>query len=239
MTPERYQEVKRVLEAALEKRPEERTTFLTGACGGDPELRREVDSLLGASDAVGDFLAQAALEGLPASRLGPYRVFEEIGRGGMGAVYRAVRDDDQFQQQVAIKVVKRGMDTDAVLDASATSARSSPASTIPTSRRLLDGGATEDGLPYLVMEFIEGTPITQYCDEQRLNNRERVATLPPRLRRGRVRAPQPHRPSRSQARQHPLTADGEPKLLDFGIAKILVPRLAATGPWPRPVPSAC
>ena len=235
MTPERYQEVKRVLEAALEKRPDERTTFLTGACGDDPELRREVDSLLGASDAVGDFLAQAALEGLPASRLGPYRVFEEIGRGGMGAVYRAVRDDDQYQQEVAIKVVKRGMDTDAVLERFRYERQILAFLNHPNIGRLLDGGATEDGRPYLVMEFIQGTPITQYCEEQRLNNRERVQLF----LRVCTAVEYAHRNLIVHRDLKPgnilITAEREPKLLDFGIAKILVPAspdrtLAKTGP---------
>lgn len=234
MTPERYQEVKRILGEALERRPEERTTFLTDACSGDPELRHEVDSLLGADAAAGEFLTQPALEGLPGSRLGPYKVFEEIGRGGMGAVYRAVRDDEQFQQEVAIKVVKRGMDTDAVLERFRYERQILAFLNHPNIGRLLDGGATDDGRPYLVMEFIEGTPITQYCEDHRLTNRERIQLF----LRVCAAVEHAHRNLIVHRDLKPgnilITQDGQPKLLDFGIAKILVPAspdrtLARTG----------
>jgi eukaryotic-like serine/threonine-protein kinase len=125
MTPERYREIDRVFQEAVELAPADRAVFLDRACGGDAELRREVESLLehDAPDtrlerSIRDVSASVVSEREP-ERLGPYRVTGVIGRGGMGVVYAAVRDDDSYRKQVAVKLVKRGMDTDFVPDSRA------------------------------------------------------------------------------------------------------------------------
>src|SRR5207244_9812823 len=108
------------------------------------------------------------------SRIGPYRATAAVGRGGMGVVYRAVRDDDQFQKQVAIKVVKRGMDTEMILNRFKLERQILARLEHPNIARLLDGGATESGAPYLVMEFVEGEPLVEYCSKKRLGITERL-----------------------------------------------------------------
>src|SRR5205809_117497 len=111
MTPDRWQQVKQLAADALDLETSERAAFLEHACANDAELLTEVRSLLAAEDPSGNFLEPDP----PPERIAAYRVLREIGRGGMGAVYEAERADGQFEQRVAIKVVKRGMDTHAVL----------------------------------------------------------------------------------------------------------------------------
>ncbi len=167
-------------------------------------------------------------------RIGRYRILHEIGRGGMGVVYLAAHDDDRFRKRVAIKVVKRGVDTDDVLRRFEMERQLLSAMTHPNIARVLDGGATDDGRPYFVMEHIEGQLIDAYCDVHTLSTVERL-----RLFSKVCSAVQ-------YAHQHLIvhrdlkpanilvTVEGEPKLLDFGIAKLLNPELMgaaeATGP---------
>lgn len=228
MTPERWRQIKNILNAAMEQPAGERTLFLEQACASDAELRNEVDSLLAASDSAGEFLNEPIMEQDPiaGSKAGQYRLLEPVGRGGMGAVYRAVRDDDQFQQEVAIKVVKRGMDTDAVLARFRYERQILAFLTHPNIARLHDGGATDDGRPYLVMEFIEGLPITEYCKQNRLSVNERLRLF----LKACAAVEYAHRNMIVHRDLKPgnilINKDGEPKLLDFGIAKILLPAAA-------------
>ncbi len=228
MTPERWQQIKDILNAAMERPACERTAYLEAACAGDPELRNEVDSLLSASDSAGDFLDEPIMEKDPiaGSKVGQYRLLEPIGRGGMGAVYRAVRDDDQFQQEVAIKVVKRGMDTDAVLARFRYERQILAFLTHPNIAHLFDGGATSDGRPYLVMEFIEGLPITEYCRQHEISIEERLSLF----LKACSAVEYAHRNMIVHRDLKPgnilINTAGEPKLLDFGIAKILLPAAA-------------
>ncbi|MCI0489281.1 MAG: hypothetical protein L0229_22030 [Blastocatellia bacterium] len=126
MTPERWQQIEELFHAAADRAPDERTAFLDQACADDPELRREVESLLTQEHRQGtsietmisdltESLAATHLEEMIGKKIGPYRVTGIIGEGGMGMVFRAVRDDDEYQKEVAIKLVKRGMDTDFAL----------------------------------------------------------------------------------------------------------------------------
>jgi serine/threonine protein kinase len=153
--------------------------------------------------------------------LGPYRVLDEIGQGGMGKVYRAVRSDDVYQRQVAIKIVKRGMDTDFIIRRFRNERQILAGLNHPNITRLLDGGTTEDGLPYFVMEFIDGRPIDEYCDKRRLSTSERlhlflkVCSAVQYAHQNLI----VHRDLKP--RNILVTGSGEPKLLDFGIAKIL------------------
>src|SRR5262245_11797032 len=242
MTPERWENVEDIFNAALDRSIDEREAFLTEACGDDPSLRRQVEYLINCYEQAGDFIESPAgrhdspmrdeaatlqFDAMVGRRVGAYRIVREIGRGGMGAVYLAVRADDQFRQRAAIKLVKRGMDTDFVLRRFRNERQILAALNHPNIARLLDGGATDDGLPYFVMEYIEGMPIHRYCDTRRL-------TIAERLKLFRQVCAAAHYAHDNQVIHRDIkpgnilvTEDGTPKLLDFGIAKILDPELAA------------
>lgn len=227
MTPTRWQQVKSVLQSALDQPAAARDAFLSQACDGDAGLRAEVESLLAASEEAGEFLNQPALDQdlPPGTRLGPWRLAEPLGRGGMGAVYRAVRDDDQYQQEGAIKLVKRGMDTEEVLARFRYERQILAFLNHPNIARILDGGAAPDGRPYLVMELVEGVPITDYCARHALSVEERIELF----RCVCAAVEYAHRNLIVHRDLKPgnilITPNGEPKLLDFGIAKILLPTL--------------
>jgi serine/threonine protein kinase len=237
MTPERWQQVKELFNAASECETGRRAAFLDQACAGDQTLRAEVEALLAEEERLGSFIATPAAEiasGLRQSersegrRLGPYKIIRELGHGGMGAVFLAVRDDDEFKKQVAIKLVKRGMDTDFILSRFRHERQILASFDHPNIARLLDGGTTEDGLPYFVMEYIEGLPIDEYCDRQRLDTKSRL-----RLFLQVCSAVQyAHRNLVVHRDLKPgnmlVTPEGVPKLLDFGIAKILNPEMFAS-----------
>jgi eukaryotic-like serine/threonine-protein kinase len=243
MTRERWQNVRKTLEAALETDPSERARYLDQACAGDVELRREVESLIQANDqATGTFLAGQAIhhvsdfQGASASggtnsdtssdtlqgrRIGPYLVMEEIGHGGMGTVYRAIRDDDQYQQQVAIKVVRGGLGDRLAIQRFKAERQILATLDHANIARLLDGGATADGRPYVVMEYIVGVPIDEYANARGLNVRERLKLFRTvcsavAFAHQRLVIHRDIKPGNIL-----VTQGGEPKLLDFGIAKIL------------------
>jgi non-specific serine/threonine protein kinase/serine/threonine-protein kinase len=226
-----WQQVKELLEACLELRPAERGRFLEVNCS-DSMVRAEVLSLLEAYSDSESFLddsnvvmagAAEIFQGSAAEHhhLGPYRILEELGQGGMGTVYRAVRDDDAFQIEVALKVVRRGMDSDLVLKRFRTERQILASLHHPYIARILDGGTTPSGLPYFVMEYVEGRPINRYCDEERLTITERIALF----RKVCEAVSYAHQSLVLHRDLKPgnilVTADGTPKLLDFGIGKIL------------------
>ena len=187
MTPERWQQIKAVFAEAMVLDTAARAAYLDTACSGDADLRVEVESLLASSPPAGDHFLDAPAVFLQAAsapspgemsgrRVGPYELSEEIGHGGMGAVYRARRADGQYEQQVAIKLVRSGYeDRRALLQRFWTERQILATLDHPHIARLLDGGATEDGSPYLVMELIEGDNICDYCDAHRLNIAARLA----------------------------------------------------------------
>lgn len=243
MSPERWQQIEDIFQTALDLAPAERDPYVTKACGGDADLKRQVETLLTQYYEAGDLLdetlsvhgdmhALAALindEGDPmlGRRIGAYRIEREVGRGGMGAVYEAVRADNMFRKRVAIKLVKRGMDTDFILRRFRNERQILATLDQPNIARLLDGGTTDDGLPYFVMEYIEGRPLYYYCDEQRLSVTERLRLFRP-ICDAIHYAHQRHVIHRDIKPSNILvTPDGTPKLLDFGIAKLLDPELAA------------
>jgi eukaryotic-like serine/threonine-protein kinase len=241
MTPERRRQVEDIFQTALDLPAERRASYLSEACAGDLTLQDEVVSLLAShpGEYVFEDLIPADMpvkapdslnddyDPLIGRRVGAYRIEREIGRGGMGAVYEAVRADKEFTKRVAIKLVKRGMDTDFILRRFRKERQILAGLDHPNIARLLDGGTTDDGLPYFVMEFIEGLPLYRYCDEKHLNISERLKLF--RLICDAVHYAHEkqvvHRDIKPSNVQ--VTCDGVPKLLDFGIAKLLNPDLAA------------
>jgi eukaryotic-like serine/threonine-protein kinase len=233
VTPERWQQVKTILEQALDKQPGERTVFVTAACADDSELREEVESLLAVEADSEDFIetplvrfniSEPPLEPLAlGERVGAYRILREIGRGGMGSVYLAARADEAYEKQVAIKVIRRGMDTEEVVRRFRSERQILAKLDHPNIARLLDGGATEDGRPYFVLEHVEGRPIDEYCEAERLSLRERLDLMldicsAVQLAHQNLVVHRDLKPGNIL-----VTADGTPKLLDFGIAKLLDP----------------
>ena len=209
----------------------ERATHLAVNCP-DPTVRAEVLSLLEAYEESERFLddpraiaAEVAsvvnAEARDNVQIGPYKLISEIGRGGMGTVYRAFRDDDAFQIVVALKVVSRGMDTDAVLKRFRNERQILASLYHPYIARILDGGTTATGLPYFVMEYVDGLPLTKYCDQHRLTIAERLALF----RKVCEAVAYAHQNLVVHRDLKPgnilITPEGNPKLLDFGIAKIV------------------
>ncbi|MFL6216900.1 MAG: protein kinase domain-containing protein [Blastocatellia bacterium] len=155
------------------------------------------------------------------STIGPYRILRKLGEGGMGVVYLAERDDAQYRKQVAVKLVKRGMATSFIVRRFRNERQILAALDHPNIARLLDGGSTEDGLPYFVMEYIEGKPINEYADAQNLSTAERLKLF----RKVCAAVHYAHQKLVVHRDIKPsnilVTAEGEPKLVDFGIAKLL------------------
>ena len=221
--------VDEILCEALATPAEARASFLERACGGDVELRREVESLLASAEEMGDdFLAKPVLpppsprrpELAEGRRIGPYRISGEIGRGGMGRVYLAVRDDE-YEQEVALKVLKRGLDTDEIVRRFRNERQILARLDHPSIARILDGGTTDDGLPYFVMDRVRGEPIDRYCDRRGLSVRARLELF----RKVCAAVHFAHQNLIVHRDLKPgnilVTGDGEPRLLDFGIAKLL------------------
>ena len=231
MVSTRWERVRDLFRAAVTLAPPERAAFLATACADDGGLRREVESLLGALDGAGS-LAETPAAGLvgPAGpdpligrRLGPYRVLAEIGRGGMGTVYVAVRDDDLFHKDVALKVLQGGLTTEYHRECFRLERQILATVTHANVAQLLDGGTTEDGRPYIVMELVTGEPIDAYCDRHALGVAQRielfvaVCAAVDCAHQSLV----VHRDIKP--RNILVTAQGVPKLLDFGIARLLPP----------------
>ena len=234
MTPERWQRVKEIFAAAIEREAAHRASYVEQACGGDDELRTEVISLIEAHETAGDFIEGEAAQrvGLANAapkkdwigrRLGPYRIVGEAGRGGMSQVFKAVRDDRQYEKQVAIKLLKPGLDTESVLKRFKAERQILAQLSHPNIAHLLDGGATEEGAPYLVMEYIEGKPIDAYCDERELGVNERLDLF--RSLCSAVHYVHQHLMVHGDLKcgNVLVTGQGVVKLLDFGIAKLLSP----------------
>lgn len=229
MTTEEWDRIKVLLAEALDRPPAERQAFLEAACRHDAHLHAEVASLLeayasaDAADALESPFADAhrTIPSLAGRRLGPYRLLHVIGQGGMGAVYVAERADGQFDQRVAVKLVPPHLATPELLRRFRSERQILAHLDHPHIARLYDGGVTDEGIPYLVMEYVEGIPVTAYCERHHLSTDQRL-----RLFRTICDAvAYAHRnlvvhrdlkPSNILVRD-----DGQVKLLDFGIAKLL------------------
>ncbi len=218
-----WQRVKGVLADALEEPPEQRSAFIARSCEGDTTLMREVEALL--TEETGLLERIAVGRGGDVNqierRIGAYEIVREIGRGGMGAVYLARRADGVFDKEVAIKLLKRGTDTDEVLRRFHAERRILARLEHPNIARMLDAGTTDDGLPYFVMEYVAGVPISVYAQEKQLQVADQL-----RLFLQVCEAVQfAHQNLVVHRDVKPgnilVTAEGQPKLLDFGIAKVL------------------
>ncbi len=234
MTPERWEKVKEILAAALDLPPHERASFLDRQCNTDDSLRSEIELLLRHEQKAGpgfldeSDLAEAAAALIPVEdnswigrRVGAYRIVEQIGAGGMGEVYRAFRADDQFRKEVALKVIRAGQDSNSVITRFKNERQILASLEHPNIARLLDGGTTEDGVPYIAMELIEGQPITTYCDSLKLSIPERIRIFLQVC--AAVQFAHAHLIIHRDIKPGNIlvTSEGTPKLLDFGIAKIL------------------
>ena len=253
MNPTRWREVEAVLDATLDSDPSQWPGILEQRCAGDADLRREVESLLGRYDRALRFLESPPVAAAAAvaaevsngtrperTRVGPYRIVRQVGQGGTARVYLAERDDGQFSQRVALKVLRPGHDSE--IDQGRFRAERQILASLshPNIARLLDGGMSDDGLPYIVMELVDGEPIDRYCASHSLSVRARLemfATV--------CEATQyAHRNLVVHRDLKPsnilVTSDGDVKLLDFGLAKLLEGRAgdsasaATTQRWMTP-----
>lgn len=226
----RWERIERLFLAASELPPAERAAFVDREAAGDAELHSAVNGmLLHADDGDSRFLkavgetAMAAAAGAALTRIDRYIIVRELGRGGMGTVYLAERADGEFHQRVAIKVVKRGMDTAQIIERFRHERRLLASLDHPNIARLLDGGTTDSGLPYLVMEYVDGRPLADYCLERHLPLRERLLLFE------QVCAAVQHAHQKLIVHRDIkpanilVTPAGIPKLLDFGIAKLVLP----------------
>ena len=174
MNGEQWALVKAVFERCLDLPPGDRPPVMEQALAGEPELRVEVESLLEAHGEAGTFLAAPALALLDTPpRMGPWELIEEIGEGGLGRVFRGRRADGQYEQEVAIKLLKPGFKSEAMLGHFERERRILAQMNHPHIARLLDAGVTE-GQPFLVMEFVDGEPIDVYVERQGLSQTDRL-----------------------------------------------------------------
>ena len=234
MTLERWQQVRELFHNILPLDALERAAHLDRACASDPYLRREIESLLEAERQAGSGFLNAPAAGITPEqpdadrassrvgrRIGAYTILKEIGHGGVGEVYRAVRADGEFKQEVAIKLVRGGYDSAAILERFRTERQILAGLDHPNIARLFDGGTSEDGTPYLVMEFVDGDTIDSYCDAHGLNITRRLEVF----RHVCAAVEYAHQRLVIHRDLKPgnilVTHGGVPKLLDFGIAKIL------------------
>jgi eukaryotic-like serine/threonine-protein kinase len=232
MTSERWVRIKSMFSAAAELPAGDRAGYLAREAQGDASLINDVQSLLESHEAAGEFLepvssdlraaALGAVDGATVgTRIGAYRLVEMIGSGGMGDVYRAVRDDDQYRAEVAVKLMRADVRNPLAEQRFRNERQILAALDHRNIARLLDGGATERGLPYVVMELVAGKPIDRYCDDAQLDSRARVRLFLQVC--AAVSFAHQHLVVHRDLKPNNIfvTADGSVKLLDFGIAKLV------------------
>ncbi len=243
MEPKRWQLVKHILDQALDVEKGELPSLMVALCHDDKALQREVESLLRGREKVDRFFDDPLLrlrfadttdfssiehpDEQQGFRIGPYELREPIGRGGMGAVYLATRIDQEYEGQVAIKILKRGMDSAEIVHRFRNERQILANLNHNHIARLYDGGTTDDGRPYLVMEYVDGTTVDVYCDQHRLSAYQRLKIFLQICEA----VDFAHRNFVVHRDLKPgnilVTVDGVPKLLDFGIAKLLAPEVGS------------
>jgi eukaryotic-like serine/threonine-protein kinase len=230
MSNAEWQKVKEIFHTAVDLDTAERSRFLDASCNGDGEMRKEVDSLLASHFAAGDFIEGPAFVAteifeddfsMADQRFGNYTIIREIGAGGMGVVFLARRCDGEFDQLVAIKVVRQILAEKHLIERFKQERQILATLSHPNIAKLLDGGVSDDGRPFLAMEYIDGETITQFADDQNLDVRSRldiflkVCSAVAYAHRNLI----VHRDLKPN--NILVAADNEPKLLDFGLAKLL------------------
>ncbi|HEX6049757.1 MAG TPA: tetratricopeptide repeat protein [Gemmatimonadaceae bacterium] len=237
LDPQRRRAIEELFEGALDQPPPQRTAWLNVQCS-EAGLRADVEALLRAHDRDGilDQVPVSVADAVPSQHLdrqiGPYRVRRELGRGGMGVVYLAERTDGQYRRQVAVKLLRNSPDADELHRRFLAERQILASLNHPNIAQLLDGGVTDGHLPYLVMEYVDGVPITTYCDQQRLGIEERLLLF-------REVCAAVHHAHQNLVIHRDIkpsnilvTQERRVKLLDFGIAKLLDPTL---GPDEQPM----
>jgi serine/threonine protein kinase/Flp pilus assembly protein TadD len=226
-----------IFTAALERDPAERQQFLDEACGSDAGLRQRVERLIAAHEAAASFMDQPAgrlaqtidqpVAEQAGTRIGPYKLLQEIGQGGMGVVYMA-EQTEPVQRKVALKIIKPGMDSNQVVARFEAERQALAMMDHTNIAKVLDAGTTESGRPYFVMELVRGVPITRYCDERRLTPKERLELFVP-VCQAVQHAHQKGIIHRDLKPSNVLVAeyDDKPvaKVIDFGVAKATGPKL--------------
>jgi formylglycine-generating enzyme required for sulfatase activity len=216
LTPARYGQIRALVDAALDRPASERCAFVDHICGADSSLRAEVLGLIEAHEAF-----SSDENAPPPEHLGPYLVLRRLGRGGMGAVYLGARNDGLYDRQVAIKVMRRDIAADGLVARFRREQQILGALDHPNIARLLDAGVSADAEPYIVMEYVDGVPITQFCEQHRLTVRQRLVLFRPVC----AAVEHAHRKLVVHRDLKPsnilVTTDGVVKLLDFGIARVL------------------
>ena len=232
MQKNNWEKIKEIFNAVIDLPVEERSRYLEEKCGGDDDLISEVNSLITFHNKSGNFLETSSviiLEDEDASAkdviqgkvIGKYKIEEKLGEGGMAVVYAASRIDEQFKRKVAVKFIKRGMDTDEIIRRFKFEQQALADLSHPYIAKIIDGGTTEDGLSYFVMEIVPGIPIDKYCRENKLSTIERLKLF--------LKVCEAVKYAHQNLIVHRdlkpgnifITKDGTPKLLDFGIAKLL------------------
>ncbi len=232
MNPDRWQQIKIALHRALQLDGASRLAYIDEIGANDPDLRLELESLIAAHDESEESFLNvpaAAIEDISeidgsdpwvGKRIGPYQLIEQVGSGGMGEVYRAIRVDDEYQKQVAIKLIRVGQDSAFVVQRFRNERQILASFEHPNIARLLDGGTTGAGLPYFAMEFIQGEPIDVYCDRHKMDTSARLCLFLQVC--GAVQYAHQRLIIHRDLKPNNILVgtDGTPKLLDFGIAKI-------------------
>lgn len=232
MNVDRWRRIEELFEAAVELEPDQRAKLLNEECAGDTVLLKQVQSLILSEEEAGSFIDRAIRDAarridqhqaqpMVGQQIGAYKIVREIGHGGMGAVYLAHRADDEYQKQVAIKLVRAGIANREVLRRFRSERQILANLDHPNIAKLLDAGTTDSGTPYVVMDYVEGKPIDEYCDRISLSIEDRIRLF--RKICGALHYAHQNLVVHRDIKPGNIlvTAEGEPKLLDFGIAKLL------------------
>jgi eukaryotic-like serine/threonine-protein kinase len=236
MLGDRWNRIEEIFHAALERPLPERDAYLVRACGDDRTLRSEVESLL-ANDGDGGTtidllvandlkdLARASSQSDSGLQIGPYRFVRELDSGGMGVVHLAVRSDDHYFQVVAIKTIRKGLASPDLVRRFRAERQILATLTHPNIGAILDGGDTDDGRPYIVMEYVEGQPITIAAENRSLSVRQRIELFRSvcsavHYAHQKLVIHRDIKPSNVL-----VTPEGVVKLIDFGVSKPLAPEL--------------